>query len=301
MTQKQQNRKNEARDPEDFGAGFEQAAGKKTEPEDGADSSETQKESSADSAENREKTAGKEDGADSGSHTEKQPDMATLQAEVRQAQAMLAEVLDRSEKAQSAGAGVPGGTTSPGTNGTTPSAERPPEAVDALYRENPAIREAVRWEAERLLKERFSGKDPGEAMQTLESLQERVAQDRFERTILSGYPDADGEWVDGHPDAFRVLGSRQFQNWLRNEAARDPALNDVADPREAIRLISRFKSEAAARAASGHDRRVREEAERRIRDAAGALEGAPGLDRTAADRTQDFDSAFREAVASIKD
>jgi len=87
--------------------------------------------------------------------------------------------------------------------------------------------------------------------QTQQNLQDQAI---FERSIVNGYRDPmTHDWVDGHPDAYKVMASADFANWFDSERKIDPAVGNVADPRQAIGIINRYKTQKAQQASAAYD------------------------------------------------
>lgn len=169
-----------------------------------------------------------------------------------------------------------------------------PEDLQEYYKEFPEARRAAQFEAERLIKKMGVGKSDETA--------QAIGQMRFEQTVINGFMDEDGSWVDGHPDAMKILTGpawKKFDDWAKTEKI-DPMT--VTDPREAIKVIGKYKTSLAAAAAADKKGEQTEEAKRLTEQAGGSLKGGT-RDKPAggkAAQSEDPDAIFEEALAAKK-
>lgn len=182
------------------------------------------------------------------------------------------------------------------TLGKKPPAEPPkeeeiPDDIKALYEDYPELRKAVEFEAKRLIK-MLPASTPGVTPEAIEPLQKTVGQMVFEQSIVMGFADKDGNFIEGHPDALRVAASKEFKEWVKS----DPDA-DTGDPIRAIKLIGRFKESKVKEATKQHDKNLEKEAEERKQAASASISSTKG-GRTGGGgvNKDDFDGAWDEAA-----
>jgi hypothetical protein len=129
-----------------------------------------------------------------------------------------------------------------------------PENVKTFYEDYPDFADAVQYEAKKLLSNTLGDVD---IKQVSGMVQQAEAQREFERRVMYGSVDGEGNLIDGHPDAYRVMISPDFKAWVDDQAKTNPNLLDVDDPVKAIGIISRFKEHVAQTAAKKHDEQNR--------------------------------------------
>lgn len=169
--------------------------------------------------------------------------------------------------------------------------DEPPEEIKAFYEDYPEMKAAVEFEAKRLIKEHLGNIDLGEIQGTVKNLNSNLAQERFNNTVLGGYYDDQGQYVNGHPDAFKVFKTPQYQTWFDEELKKNPKAGDISDPREAIKFIGRFKAEVAKRASQMD---ADENADLQTGAAASLTSGTGDMGHKPKKDKNDFKSGFEE-------
>lgn len=170
-----------------------------------------------------------------------------------------------------------------------------PDEIKELFQENPELEKAVEIVAKRLLKTMAptaSGIDPD----VVQTLTQTVMQSRFDTTVMGGYADDKGEWIDGHPDAIKIVHSKGFDEWAKAEKV---DLAKVSDPKDAIKVIGQYKESIAKKSVAEHDKNRREDGKRRVAALAGEVGSGKGAPRGDSEVDKDdFDGAFDEAAAA---
>lgn len=172
-----------------------------------------------------------------------------------------------------------------------------PENVKSFYDDFPGFSDAVQYEAKKLLRNTLGDVD---IKSLYESFRQQEGQRFFERQVVGGFYDDSGSFVDGHPDAFRVMASPEFKVWADEREKASPGFLNESDPRKAIQIISQFKEHSAKQAAAKHDAALAAKASQVKEFASGGVpqgnKGATG--KTKAD-DDDPESIFNKA-AGIK-
>jgi len=176
-------------------------------------------------------------------------------------------------------------------------ADEIPENVKSFYEDFPGFSDAVQYEAQKLLRNTLGDVD---VKSLHESFRQQEGQRAFERQVVGGFYDSSGQFVEGHPDAYRVMASPEFKSWAEERDKASPGFLNVSDPFKAIGIISQFKELAAASGARRRDEDLKSEAARVKEFASGGVpqgnKGATG--KTKAD-DDDPESIFNKA-AGIK-
>jgi len=172
-----------------------------------------------------------------------------------------------------------------------------PENVKSFYDDFPGFSDAVQYEAKKLLRNTLGDVD---IKSLYESFRQQEGQRFFERQVVGGFYDDSGSFVDGHPDAFRVMASPEFKVWADEREKASPGFLNESDPRKAIQIISQFKEDSAKQAAARHDAALADKASQVKEFASG---GVPQGNRGATGKTKadddDPESIFNKA-AGIK-
>ena len=176
-------------------------------------------------------------------------------------------------------------------------ADEIPENVKSFYDDFPGFADAVQYEAEKLLRNTLGDVD----IKSLhESFRQQEGQRAFERQVVGGFYDSSGQFVEGHPDAYRVMASPEFKTWADEREKATPGFLNESDPRKAIQIISQFKEHSAKQAAAKHDAALADKASQVKEFASG---GVPQGNRGATGKTKadddDPESIFNKA-AGIK-
>ena len=110
------------------------------------------------------------------------------------------------------------------------------------------------------------------AHQTVTGLQNQVDQANFEKAVVTGFMTDQGAWIDGHPDAYKLMATKEYTDWFESELKKDPSLGNISDPGAAIGVLTRFKTHKAQAAAQAHDARQTDTAQDVKDMASGAVE-----------------------------
>ena len=147
--------------------------------------------------------------------------------------------------------------------------EEQKELVKDYLEDYPEAEPAIKAIAQSLIKAQFKDLDPGKLNETLSSLKNEVSQVNFEKAVITGFRDQSGNWVEGHPDAYKVMGTKDFETWFKSREKLNPTVGSISDPARAIELLNDYKAEKARAASSAHDRDSETRAAE-VRDVAGA-------------------------------
>jgi len=176
-------------------------------------------------------------------------------------------------------------------------ADEIPENVKSFYDDFPGFADAVQYEAQKLLRNTLGDVD---VKSLHESFRQQEGQRAFERQVVGGFYDSSGQFVEGHPDAYRVMASPEFKSWAEERDKASPGFLNVSDPSKAIQIISQFKEHSAKQAAAKHDAALAAKASQVKEFARGGVpQGNKGaMGKTKAD-DDDPESIFNKA-AGIK-
>lgn len=128
--------------------------------------------------------------------------------------------------------------------------EEIPEELKRFYEDYPEFRKAVELESKRIFNERFGDTDINQLRSLPQEVQRASAQAAFDVAVLGGYQMDDGAWMDGHPDALRIIADPKFKEWATGKKVDS---GKVTDPRDAIRIIGEYKSDMAKASVAAHD------------------------------------------------
>ncbi len=169
----------------------------------------------------------------------------------------------------------------------SPEEEPVPEDLKSFYDDYPEFKKAVEWEAKRLTKGLVTSQTVTPEIQGV------IGQISFDQAVMFGYAGEEG-WVEGHPDSARIVHSKEFTDWAGKEKI-DP--NTVKDPKEAIKIISRFKEAKVKGAFSEHDKeKAKEKKEREEAAAANISSTKGGGGGKGKSDPNDYDGAWDEAA-----
>ena len=176
-------------------------------------------------------------------------------------------------------------------------ADEIPENVKSFYEDFPGFSDAVQYEAQKLLRNTLGDVD---VKSLHESFRQQEGQRAFERQVVGGFYDSSGQFVEGHPDAYRVMASPEFKSWADEREKAMPGFLGESDPSKAIQIISQFKEHSAKQAAAKHDAALAAKASQVKEFASGGVpQGNKGaMGKTKAD-DDDPESIFNKA-AGIK-
>ena len=176
-------------------------------------------------------------------------------------------------------------------------ADEIPENVKSFYDDFPGFADAVQYEAQKLLRNTLGDVD---VKALHESFRQQEGQRAFERQVVGGFYDSSGQFVEGHPDAYRVMASPEFKSWADEREKAMPGFLGESDPSKAIQIISQFKEHSAKQAAAKHDAALAAKASQVKEFASGGVpQGNKGaMGKTKAD-DDDPESIFNKA-AGIK-
>lgn len=124
-----------------------------------------------------------------------------------------------------------------------------PDDIKAFYEDYPEAQAAITYEAQKLVKSMFADLDPGQVQKELTDIKSAVGQSDFNTAVIIGLRGEDGNFVEGHPDAIKVMSGPKFKTYMDD----NPHLGNITNPIEAIKAISAFKEQQAASAAKTHD------------------------------------------------
>ncbi|MEM5787463.1 MAG: hypothetical protein AAGU11_09110 [Syntrophobacteraceae bacterium] len=156
--------------------------------------------------------------------------------------------------------------------------------------------------AEHRIKQMFGGGDPKEF---ITSVNQELGQVRFEAAVMRGGLDKDGNWVDGHPDLYKIVVGPHKDEYARycQEEKIDP--NTVTDPIDAIKILAGFKekvlspaiaaSKEKREAVSKRGAELMAEAGASLGQARGSRGNSTAGSGTKGDQLEDFEGAFSEA------
>jgi hypothetical protein len=136
--------------------------------------------------------------------------------------------------------------------------------------------------------------DFGEIKSGLAKVHDELEQNRYETQVVTGIRQQDGTWLDGHPDAFKIMATPEFKEFWTSEAKLNPRIREYGAA-ETIAFLHRFKKERAAAAAAKHDQGG-SDAGRQLKDMAS---GAPesGTRTTGARKKKDEEKSPEELFA----
>lgn len=176
-------------------------------------------------------------------------------------------------------------------------ADEIPENVKSFYDDFPGFADAVQYEAQKLLRNTLGDVD---VKALHESFRQQEGQRAFERQVVGGFYDSSGQFVEGHPDAYRVMASPEFKSWADEREKAMSGFLGESDPSKAIQIISQFKEHSAKQAAAKHDAALAAKASQVKEFASGGVpQGNKGaMGKTKAD-DDDPESIFNKA-AGIK-
>ena len=142
-------------------------------------------------------------------------------------------------------------TDPPGTKtgGLDQSDDDMPEEIKSYLEDYPEAKKAF----EHLAKKMMGGLNPEEIQKVVTGMQEQLGQANFEKAVVTGFMADGGQWKDGQPDAYKIMATKDYQDWFTAELVRDPTLNNISDPGAAIDVLTRYKTKKAGTAAATHD------------------------------------------------
>jgi len=134
-------------------------------------------------------------------------------------------------------------------SGKTDQDDDIPEDIESYFEDYPEAKKAFEF----LAKKHLGGMNADEIKTTVATMQGQINQANFEKAVVTGFMAEDGQWIDGHPDAYKVMATPAYQEWFSAELKRDPTLGSISDPSSAIGVLTRFKTQSARSAAAAHD------------------------------------------------
>jgi len=171
-----------------------------------------------------------------------------------------------------------------------PAADDMPAEIREFYEDYPDMQKAVQFEAEKLIKTRFGDFDPA----AVSSVKDALAQADFEKRVVTGFSTPEGQWIDGHPDAYKIMATPDFKAWWTLEIGKNPTFGMVSDPRNAIDIMTRYKTEKAAAAASLHDQQQKLPAEQMKEFASGSVPPGTNVSRPSKKSEESPDEIFNK-------
>jgi hypothetical protein len=143
------------------------------------------------------------------------------------------------------------------------------EEIQSYFDDYPEAKKAFEF----LAKKQLGGMDADEIKTTVTSMQGQINQANFEKSVVTGFMGEDNKWVDGHPDAYKIMSTEDYGVYFAAELKKDPALGKISDPSEAIAVLTRYKTAKAKSGAAAHDANLGKGMAQDVTDmAAGAVE-----------------------------
>jgi len=176
-----------------------------------------------------------------------------------------------------------------------PEEEPVPEDIKSFYEDYPEFKKAVAFESKRLIK--GMGLDAPKAQippETFAPLQSVIGQMGFDRAVMFGFNDETEGWIEGHPDGPRIVQSKEFEDWTTKEKIE---VEKITDPKEAIKIISRFKEIKVKGVLSIHEKETKKEKEERIETAGASIASTKGGPKGKGSiNKEDYDGGWDEAT-----
>lgn len=180
----------------------------------------------------------------------------------------------------------------------TPKEEKPPELpkdVQEFFQDYPEMQNAV----EKVVEQRINAA----VTKAVESVTGQLGgQMAYERELVNGFFDAEAKaYVEGVPDAYRVLNMPEFEAWAKTDPEAAKLLTTAHTAKQAIPVLKRFKESLARQAADRHDRQQAERSQKAREQAAGSVtpvtrKGTGGKGKEP--DPDDFDGAWDEPEKS---
>jgi len=169
-----------------------------------------------------------------------------------------------------------------------PTAEELPKEVKEVFEDYPELQMAV----EKIVEMRVTA--------AVNSVTGQLGgQLAYEREIANGFYDAEAKaYVEGVPDAYRILNMPEFEAWAKADPEAAKLLQSPHTAKQAIPVLRRFKESLAKQAAGKHDKEQAQRSQRAREEAAGSTtpvtrKGSGGKGKEP--DPDDFDEAWREA------
>jgi len=144
-----------------------------------------------------------------------------------------------------------------------------PEEIKSYFADYPEAKKAFEY----LAKKQLGGMDAEEIKTTVTSMQGQINQVNFEKAVVTGFMGEDNKWVDGHPDAYKIMSTEDYGVYFAAELKKDASLGNISDPSEAIAVLTRYKTAKAKSGAAAHDANLGEGMAQDVTDmAASAVE-----------------------------
>ncbi|HUV77073.1 MAG TPA: hypothetical protein VMW06_03340 [Desulfobacterales bacterium] len=124
-----------------------------------------------------------------------------------------------------------------------------PEDIKSYLDDYPEARKAFEY----LAKKQLGGMGADEIKTTVTSIQGQLNQANFEKSVVTGFMGEGNQWVDGHPDAYKIMSTPEYGAWFKAESQKDPTLGNISDPSDAIAVLTRYKTALAKSGAAAHD------------------------------------------------
>ncbi len=140
--------------------------------------------------------------------------------------------------------------------------------VKEFFEEYPEAKKAIEQIREHILKNIGRGGSTEALRSEITNLNARVAQANYERAIVSGFVDDNDNFIEGHPDAFRVVRTKEFDDFCKSNKINTENISAM----DAIKTISQYKESIAKKSASEHDKGVDERAKKLAQKASGSIE-----------------------------
>lgn len=161
-----------------------------------------------------------------------------------------------------------------------------PEELQALYEDFPTLRQAVQYEADRLVRQAVTGGiNPAD-------LQDKLNVLEFTNAVCFGFVDEAGKFVDGVPDAVKITSSKDYWDWFKEKGYQP------GPPEHAIKILNEYKVEKL-KSASRESTKKDQDRSGRLKEAfGGTIEpgNKKGNGSLSSHKATDFEGAFEEAM-----
>ncbi len=130
------------------------------------------------------------------------------------------------------------------------------------------------------------------------TIQSEMAHMEFMQGLIAGTVDKDGNFVQGHADAKRIVGSPEYKAWIAKQSPGIRALEQSADPLDAIAIIDAYKESLGKTSKKAADEKAKAEKEKLDKTHKESLRSAQKAeDGETANSPEDFDAGFSEGAA----
>jgi hypothetical protein len=179
--------------------------------------------------------------------TRSQQELASIRAELDKLRAEASKGRESPATSPPSGEAVVNGAEG------TPGSGEEDLNIQAIYDEYPEYVAVIRKEAERIAQAKVSEFLGGVNLDSVKSLSDEIGLLNYKTAIASGVFLDDGSFVEGHPDAVRIMhdSNKDFWKWYESKGY------GQGSPLEIINRITEYKEGALSGAAKRHDEQVR--------------------------------------------